>query len=494
MKFLSSLNTRLVLSHLLVSLISIILISAFAARSIFDAARYDFESSVDDQASFIRYKIDSESLFERYLANEPLDNGKTVDAEYLRGKLLNYLNDYPTYGFTLYRVTGVPITDKADAPPPKATRARAPEVLDAYNGDLGKGRQIRVDENGEQRLYVAMRIMKEAELLGFLRISAPLEPALAPARRSLALLLLVALVVASLVSWFAWLLANSLSRPIQQLTEAADQMAAGNLSIRVTPQGTQELYRLAETFNTMAGRIKNHMDELRAFVANASHELRTPWTVVKLRAEALSDGAMEDPTVAAQFLEDIQNEVNRLVRMVNDLLDLSRMEAGLASTQRSQINLGLVAAEVFETFKIRAARAEVQLRLDIEPGRHIIVGNEDQIRRVLYNLVENAIKYAPNGQISLMIRSDEQQKTVQILVRDDGPGIPEEHLSHVFERFYRAETTRPRADPHRGSGLGLAIAKSIVEIHAGEIGVNSQLGVGSTFWIKLPAAEQPEIH
>jgi signal transduction histidine kinase len=266
-------------------------------------------------------------------------------------------------------------------------------------------------------------------------------------------------------------------------------MEQGDLGVRVRPSGPEELQHLAEAFNSMASRLQTNVNELRAFVANASHELRTPLTVVKLRAEALREGALEDTDIATRFLEEIEIEVDRLVRMVNDLLDLSRMEAGLETGKRTTLNLSSIANEVYETFSIRATRAEVSLELDIEPGLSPVMGNEDQLRRVFYNLVENAIKYTPSGgRVEILLKPGPKVNTVRLLVRDTGPGMTPENLSHVFERFYRAEITQPRPGVVRGSGLGLAIAKSIVENHGGEIGVSSQLGNGTTFWADLPTA------
>jgi signal transduction histidine kinase len=239
----------------------------------------------------------------------------------------------------------------------------------------------------------------------------------------------------------------------------------------------------------MASKLQSNVNELRAFVANASHELRTPLTVVKLRAEALREGALEEPEIARRFLGEIETEIDRLVRMVNDLLDLSRMEAGLETSQRTLLNLSAIANDVYETFSIRSTRAEVHLELDIEPGLPPVIGNEDQIRRVFYNLVENAIKFTPSGgKVEMLLRPGAKDHTVRMLVKDNGPGITPEHLPHVFERFYRAETTTARPGTVRGSGLGLAIAKSIVESHGGEIGVSSQPGNGTSFWADLPGA------
>ena len=129
------------------------------------------------------------------------------------------------------------------------------------------------------------------------------------------------------------------------------------------------------------------------------------------------------------------------------------------------------------------------MSLDIEPGLSPCICSEDQVRRVFYNLVENAIKYTPEGGlVDILLRPGPKEKTVRFLVRDSGPGIPPEHLSHVFERFYRADTSQSRPGSVRGSGLGLAIVKSIVENHNGEVGVSSQVGSGATFWVDLPCS------
>jgi signal transduction histidine kinase len=336
-------------------------------------------------------------------------------------------------------------------------------------------------------MYMAVLVQREIEVIGILRLAVPIEPSLASARQSFLVMTLIAILIAIGVSLVGWVLANNLSRPIQVLTEAAGKMEQGDLAVRVKPSGPSELHRLAEAFNSMAKKLQANVNQLRAFVANASHELRTPLTVIKLRAEALREGALDDPEVAGRFLEEIEIEIDRLVRMVNDLLDLSRMEAGLDPGKQASLNLGSIVQEAYETFKIRAKRGKVELKLEIEPDLPPVLGYEDQLRRVFYNLLDNAIKYTPhNGQVELLLRKGSNPNRVRFLVRDTGPGILPEHISHVFERFYRADSTTPRQGAARGSGLGLAIAKSIVDSHGGEIGVSSQVGNGTTFWVDLP--------
>ena len=479
MKSLYSLGTRLVISHLAVSLVSIVLMAVFAGRSITRAAVTEAEHNMQGLA------VAMANALEQPL--QELSEG-TIEAKSIQTQLSSILSDNADMGFTVYTNRGFPIVDSSGVLPSPANRKNAPEVLDALESELGRGVNIRRNDQGVEMMYMAVLIQREYEIIGVLRLAGPMAATREAARRSLLVLVAVAFAITSGVSVFGWLLANSLARPIQTLTQAADDMAIGKLDVRVKPSGPEELRRLAEAFNTMANRLQSNLNELRAFVANASHELRTPLTVVKLRAEALREGALQDSEVAERFLGEIDSEVDRLVIMVNDLLDLSRMEAGLDSGQRVALDLGAVAHEVYETFSIRSTRAGVELLLDVAPGLPRIIGNEDQIRRVLYNLVENAIKYTPaGGRVEILLRPGPKVHTSRFLVRDTGPGIPPEQLAHVFERFYRVETTQSHPGSVRGSGLGLAIAKSIVENHGGEIGASSQVGNGSTFWADFPS-------
>ena len=404
--------------------------------------------------------------------------------------LLNTLfEDNPEISYTVFYVNGAPMLDSSDTMPPRANRSNAPEVIQALERDLGRGMNIRENENGTETLYIAVLIQREIEVTGILRLGLLMEPTMQEARRSLWILLGAALLITSGVGLFGWMLANNLSRPIQVLTRAAENMERGDLGVRVDPSGPQEMQRLAMAFNSMAKRLETNVNELRAFVANASHELRTPLTVVKLRTEALSDGALEEPEVAGRFLSEIETEVDRLVRMVNDLLDLSRMEAGMDGDQRTKLNLSTIANDVYETFKIRAAKADVELCMDIEPGLPSMRGMK--IKSGVYSTTWSK---TPSSTPPVAGRSTccclplPSRTWCDVLVRDNGPGISPDHLPHVFERFYRAEQTSPPGTV-RGSGLGLAIAKSIVEAHGGAIGVSSQPGSGTSFWADLPAVK-----
>ena len=455
--------------------------AGFAGRTIYQASIAEAEHALQDLAFAAGNALE--------LPIQELRAGR-VDANFIQGMLFQMFADNPDMSFTVYQPDGTPLVDSSESLPPKANRKNAPEVWGSLQSDTGRGVAFRQNSSGKRTMYMAVLVQREIEVTAILRLGLPMEPAQAAAQRSIALLLLVSVVIASGVSLFGWLLANNMARPIQVLTKAVENMEQGDLGVRVEPSGTYEMHRLAVAFNKMASRLQSNVNDLRAFVANASHELRTPLTVVKLRAESLQDGALEDPEVAGRFLEEIECEVDRLVRMVNDMLDLSRMEAGMDADQPVLLDLSTIASEVYETFEMRAEHADLTLECDIQPDLAPVLGSEDQLRRVLYNLLDNAIKYTPSGgRVILIMQPGLKEKTVRIAVQDNGPGIASEHLPHIFERFYRVEKSPGSSGAVRGSGLGLAIAKSIVESHGGETGVTSQVDTGTTFWADLPAQE-----
>lgn len=474
-----SLRTRLALSHLIVALATLILMSVFAGRFIYRAVHKEVEHRLEELAYAAVTALELPII--------KLSTGGT-DLEALMNVTDTLFSNEGDLIYAIYWPDGSLITRSTTSLPEFAHPENAPELWEAMQNDTGKAEITRQDLDGRDIFIIAVRIQSEGKVYAVFDTGIPLSVANQQARQALGPLLLVSALVGLAVLLFGFIVASQLAKPINQLTLKAEQLAQGDLNVRAELRGPPELQRLAEAFNIMISRIQRYISDMSAFVANASHELRTPLTVVKLRTEALRAGALDEPERAEQFLEDIEFEVDRLSYMVNDMLDLSRIESGMGTRQFSPIRVESIATDVYETFSIRAARAGVELSLDNEPNLPLVVGNEDQIRRVLYNLIENAVKYTPrNGQVSLKVHSNHKKDLVTILVSDTGSGIPAEHLPHLFERFYRVEATRPRYSATKGSGLGLAIAKSIVETHGGKIGVSSQLGEGTTFWVTLPA-------
>lgn len=219
----------------------------------------------------------------------------------------------------------------------------------------------------------------------------------------------------------------------------------------------------------------------REFVANVSHELRNPLASVKAMVETLEGGAVSDPATALDFLGRINREVDRMNAMVNDLLELSRIESGRSELHREPVDTATTIEAVRTDLEHRIEEAGVTVTISAS-GEVVALGDEAKLRQVISNLLDNALKFTPQGGTIEMCADRSLPGCILVQVRDSGPGIEPEHLPHLFERFYKAD--RSRRD--RGTGLGLAIAKHIVELHGGEVGVESTQGAGSTFWFTLP--------
>ncbi|NMB46204.1 MAG: phosphate regulon sensor histidine kinase PhoR [Firmicutes bacterium] len=234
-----------------------------------------------------------------------------------------------------------------------------------------------------------------------------------------------------------------------------------------------------------------HLEKVRSdFVANVSHELRTPLTSVKGFVETLLDGALEDPEASRRFLTIVSTETDRMVNLVKDLLELSRLEGTDRALSLLPLDMVNLVKEISDSYQELAQEAELELHMEIVDQLPLVDGDATLLRQVITNLLDNAIKYTePDGQVWLTL--DSEGETVRLVVRDTGVGIPAKHLDRIFERFYRVDKGRCRK--MGGTGLGLAIVKHIVEKHHGKIEVKSEYGEGTAFTVKLPAAVAEQV-
>jgi two-component system phosphate regulon sensor histidine kinase PhoR len=220
----------------------------------------------------------------------------------------------------------------------------------------------------------------------------------------------------------------------------------------------------------------------RDFVANVSHELKTPLTSIKGFVETLLEGALEDKENSRHFLQIIQSHANRLDNLVNDLLDLSHLESQEIKLEKEKVNLKALTDDILASFRSQFKKRAIQVTSDLSKGVFIIA-NKDKIDQVLTNLIDNAIKFN-HEKGSIKIYSQDLDDKIKIFVEDSGIGIPEKDIPRIFERFYRVDKARSRE--LGGTGLGLSIVKHIVELHGGSVGVESTEGLGSKFYFYLP--------
>jgi signal transduction histidine kinase len=297
-------------------------------------------------------------------------------------------------------------------------------------------------------------------------------------------ILLIAGSAALLVSFLVGLfLARSLTRPLVKVTQASQALAKGEYNYRVVPEGSDETLKLAQSFNTMADEIFNSQRLQRELITNVSHELRTPLTAIKGFSQAMVDGVLKKPEDFIYPAELIHTETERMIRLVNSLLDLSKLESGQAIIAKENIELGNLLEKSLRSFQNRAELAEVKLLRDFAYNLYLI-GDQDRLRQVFNNLIDNALRYTPTGG-SITLSAYRNGQNIIAKVSDSGTGIPVEDLPHVFERFFQADKSRSKTTG--GLGLGLAISKEIISAHGGKIEVESELGRGTTFTITLPA-------
>ena len=270
--------------------------------------------------------------------------------------------------------------------------------------------------------------------------------------------------------------------PLQRLVNAAGQFPAqGAKPLPLT--GPQEVQELVKAYNRMTARIQSSQQSQKDFVANVSHELKTPLTSVQGFAQAILDGTADTPAAQRSAAQIIYDESARMHRMVLDLLDLARLDAGTLDLKRGMVDISALLHSMVEKFSPQAGRAQVTLAFS---GQVLppVPGDGDRLAQVFTNLVENALKFTPAGG-RVMLDAALAAEFLEIKVSDTGVGIAPQALAHIFERFYQADSSR-RGGPGRGAGLGLAIAAEIVRAHGGKISVQSSPGQGSVFLISLP--------
>ncbi|MCP5098931.1 MAG: HAMP domain-containing protein, partial [Chloroflexi bacterium] len=331
----------------------------------------------------------------------------------------------------------------------------------------------RDDENGVLSAYAAAPILDDDHLLAIVQISAPVTAAQTQIwQRWLALGGGVVGLTVLAIGISLWLSA-SLIRPLSQLRKSALNMAAGDLTQRIPENRADEIGELATAFNHMAGQVEAMLAEQRAFASNTSHELRTPLTAIRLRSEALRDGEVRGET-AQQYIVEIDDEVKRMGHLVEDLILLSRLEAGRAQQGQAQIDMTQFAHSLINGYAAKAAQQGIDLTLYVPQALPTVAASLTHLNIVFRNLLDNGMKYTPDGG-AIICKFEVEDGHVHVTITDDGQGIAAEDLPHLFERFYRADKARTRAVD--GVGLGLSLVQTIVNLYNGRLSISSP-GIG----------------
>ncbi len=302
--------------------------------------------------------------------------------------------------------------------------------------------------------------------------------------RFMSILIIAGLATLALAGGGGFFMANQVLIPVERIRKTAQEIEESDLSQRIDIRSEDELGRLATTLNQMITRLETAFGRQRQFTADASHELRTPLAIVQAES-TLALRKNRPPEDYRKSLELISQEAEHMSAVVNKLLYLARIDAGKEQVNFERINLKELFTELSSDIEVLAREKGIEFNL--APLEDLLIeGDRVKLEQLFLNLLENAIRYTPQGG-SISTSVVREDKTAMIVIKDTGIGIPKEHISHLFERFYRVDKARSRAEG--GTGLGLAISMHIALDHHGKIEVESQVGKGSTFFVSFPLVE-----
>ncbi|MFI3206230.1 MAG: HAMP domain-containing sensor histidine kinase [Clostridia bacterium] len=403
-----------------------------------------------------------------------------LDASY-NVEFLEYLK-----GITKNTNTEIMITDEKGSPLIKVTTgiseffseltpAFCASIYERVSADTGYYSEW--SENTGELVYIKTITSMDDESTGIMivlnTLVVPVDATVDTLTIQLVCLTIVMIILSTLLAFF---LSRKISRPLMNINEGAKKLALGEYSIQFVPKGSRETFELATTLNITANELSNVENLRRELIANVSHDLRTPLTMIAGYAEVMRDIPGENSPENVQVIID---ESQRLTNLVNDLLDLSKLEAGKANFSPEVMNL----TESIRNILTRYVKL-ADYNFDFYHGEDIFVNGDDiKISQVVYNLVNNAINYTGEDKLVTLIQSVEDG-FVKIEVCDTGVGIPESKLNAIWDRYYKLDEEHKRAQV--GTGLGLSIVKKVIELHNGYYGVSSIVGQGSTFWFSLP--------
>jgi signal transduction histidine kinase len=348
------------------------------------------------------------------------------------------------------------------------------------NGNFGE-----LSDGGEQWIFVRQQLRQAAAGgvgLGFIVVARPRAVFTDTLRALLPSLAVAALAALGFALVVAALLARTITKPLQDLAAGVRRFAGGDYGTRVPLAGPSEVAEMGTAFNEMAGEIQRARGSEQAFLADISHELRTPLTSIQGFAQAIVDGEARGDAVA-HVAEIIHRESRRLVRMVEGLLQVARLESGTQQMAREQVTPSRLIDSAVSALDVQAREAGVSFDLSGTDALPSVRGDPDKLAQLFLNLLDNAIKHSPRG-ATVRVRGERVDGTVVVRVRDAGSGLPQGAQTRLFQRFYRGDNAQ-----RNGAGLGLAIAQAIAQAHGGSISAANVDGGGAEFAVKLPAAK-----
>lgn len=405
--------------------------------------------------------------YEEYVDNIAYKNAASVFIFDKKGDMIYYSNNTYEQG-SINQVPTRPITID--------TTGLVNKILSSSNKKINY--TLKVDRFKTELYVYGMLMQQSGHYLVIVSSIDPIDATTTVLQSQLLYVTVIALVIASIISIF---ISRRLSRPIKNINEGAKKLAKGQYDITFKKAGYKEIDDLCDTLNFTTIELAKTDKIKKELIANVSHDLKTPLTMIKAYSEMIRDLSGDNKEKREKHLKVIIDETDRLTTLVNDMMDISKIESGLIVLNKEVFNICDLINDIVERFKIANDLKKLNILTDL-PKQIYVKADKSKIQQVLYNLISNAINHSQNSK-EIIVKINVNQKKVKVSVIDNGIGIKKEDLQHIWSRYYKAADSFKR--PNTGSGLGLSIVKNILDIHGFDYGVESEYSKGAIFWFKL---------
>ncbi|MFF2482746.1 ATP-binding protein [Paenibacillus sp. NPDC058071] len=455
---------RLVGSYFVVIVLTVLILEVFLNISVRYYYYHNIEQNMKNQAEL------SASFFQQYFTEEDLEKQAAA--------LLKGFANRSEAQVQIISATGQLLQDSSGLQQPPISMSDYKDVQAAMRGQIGVWRGENPTTK-EPILAVASPLESNHSMVGQVRFITSLTETIHTINQITWLLIGVGLFVILIVTVLGLLLSSTITKSIKDLKQAADQMTLGDFNVRVKKRYRDELGSLADTLNMMASRISTNEQLKNDFIASVSHELRTPLTSIKGWVITLKASGGNNQPLLHDGLQIIESEGDRLTNMVDELLDFSKLDNGRISLEFATVNPAELLQHVGRQLAPRATRQGIHLTLKIDEPLPLIQADENRLKQVMINLIDNALKFTSKaGQIAMTAHTIPGK--IVITVEDTGVGIEEQELDYVLQKFYKGQKQSS------GSGLGLSISNQIVNLHHGQLKITSEVGKGTNVTIELP--------
>ncbi len=459
----TSIKKRLVGNFMLVILITVLILEVFLINSVKQYYYKSVEEILSNQIMF------SSDFYSRYFSSTNLEDTIIDDVDVFWHQTSAQVQ--------ILDLKGKVLMDSIGVSHPSNT-IETSDITKAINGE--KGTWIGdVEYDNSPVMAVSYPLTVEGKTIGVLRFVSSLKETNKVILNIVKVLLLVGIIVILISGMVSLFLSNTIIKPLKEVTEVAEKMADGQLKVRSYKRFDDEIGKLSDTLNYMAEELIKKERLKNDFISSISHELRTPLTSIKGWAITLKSEELNDNQLLIDGLDIIEKESDRLTNMVEELLDFSRFVSGRIVLEKERINIIDSIEQISKQLKPRVAGRNIKFNVSYDPDLPIIVADENRIKQVLINLLDNAFKFTSDGG-EVNLRASKDNSSILIQVEDNGCGISEEDLPYIKEKFYKGKNSKSH------SGLGLSICDEIIKLHDGSMEIESKINEGTKITISLP--------